>query len=273
MRKVADGICMPITLIVVLAQAHCIAQEFQNRFNPRLLYERDVERAPQGIKSMFRDTFAARRHRAGILNRPGTELLLNDPANSRIIVVDTKTLAETSIPLVSPAIDVQIESQTDMVFVDTYPPGREGDAIHSCYENLEALRNRKSMWSLDGTPLGLHHFHQMRWLNECQRFVVFGNSAHGETKLSLLDRTGIMLASYEMKGCVIGVDETERGFSIFYLTKSGNTQQLTLTRLDDRFKEVKTQKLPLVDRVQFPPSGLFSGVTQGFRLRGLKRAM
>lgn len=66
-----------------------------------MLYERELVQVPRGIPSMHRDTFVARKLRAATLTRLGTELLINDPANNQIIVVDTKALAESQISLAS----------------------------------------------------------------------------------------------------------------------------------------------------------------------------
>ena len=156
-----------------------------------------------------------------------------------------------------------------MLFLGTYVPNPSRDAILTCYESLNDLRNRKSSWSRQGEELqGLHHFQQIRWLDEHQQFIVFGRGKN--PTLVLLDRQGMNLAEYELNGAVLGIDETKKGFNIFCVEIERGNWQLELTQLDNKFKLRKTQRLPVIDRPQNPISWGGVGITENFRLRGLK---
>ena len=265
MRQINRSVAALVSLVVALMRANCDAQEFQNSFKPRVVYERDVEQAPPEISRDCRNAYFTKSNR-GILTRLGTELLLNDPANRQILVVDIKTLAETHIPLAFPATEVQTETQTDMLFVNTFKKGG-AEATQTCYEDLNALKNKQPKWTLE-LP-GIFHRQQIRWLSEHQRFIVY--SLHNGHLLVLLDQNGAKLAEHDFKDPIhiVGVDETREGFNIFYLIKNRVIRQLALTQLDDKFKVHKTQKWPLVARSRnFGTSSM--GISRDFRLRGLK---
>ncbi len=62
-------------LFSFLVDSNCIAQEFKASLKPRVVYEKDFEHTVNGVNATF----------CGILNRKGTELLLNDTANVRFL--------------------------------------------------------------------------------------------------------------------------------------------------------------------------------------------
>ncbi len=197
------------------------------------------------------------------------QLLLNDPANHQILVVDVKTLAETRVPLAFPATEVQTETQTDMLFVNTYENAfkKGGDGTQTCYENLNALINGQPKWTFQRQ--GMFHRQEIRWLSEHQRFIVY--SLHNGQRLVLLDQNGVPLAEHDFEDptLIVGVDETDDGFNIFYLTNHRANRELALTKLDDNFSVRKTEKWPLVcGRQNWGVSSL--GISRDFRLRGLK---
>lgn len=242
----------PALLFVALVQANCVGQEFQNTLKPRVVFERDLKIPPLGAGA----TLLTPAVPSGILTRLGTELLLNDPANSQIIVVDTKNFTETKIPLDFRAIDLQTDAETDMLFLEILAPSDElwiSDQV--CYEKLVALKNQQPRWKFGSLSL----YQQIRWLKEHQRFIVF--SQH-ETVV-LLDQNGVKLAEQKIEGFILGVDETEEGFNIFVLVRN----QLELIPLDADFKVGKFRKLANVNR-NILGGGL--DISRNFRLRGLK---
>lgn len=250
--------------ILALSHSNCGAQGFPNVFSgntlkPRVVYERDLKNA---LGNDFKTGGALVR---GTLTRSGSDLLLNDPLNSQIIVVDTKTLAESTIPLELPAIDVKIDSETDMLFVETLNQIESDDSLSSqtCYESLARLRNREPQWMFGRSEI----WQQIRWLKDHQRFIIF--SPGTDQLMVLLDNNGVKVGEQKIHGQVLGVDEDEGGFSIFHLVNHRGTNQLMLSQFDNEWKVGRSQKLPVVDRPQNPGVSTL-GISQSFRLRGLK---
>lgn len=266
MRQFSFHMVWLSSLLVALAQISSLAQEFQGGFKPRVVYEREVEHAPKEIHKDYRNSYFTKSNR-GILTRLGTELLVNDPANQQIIVVDTKSLEESCVQTAFPATEVQTDTQTDMLFLNTFKNDDGAEATQTCYENLNAFRNEQPMWSFH--KHGLFHKQQIRWLGEHQRFILY--SLHGGHLVFLLDPNGVKLAEHDFKDPIkiVGVDEVKEGFNIFYLIKSRVARKFAMAQLDGDFKVRKTQTWPLVDRPQ--NLGVSSlGISRSFRLRGLK---
>lgn len=252
------------SLLVALVQANSLAQKFQGSFKPRVVYEQEVEQAPKEIPRGYKSGYFTRSNR-GILTRFGTELLVNDPANRQIIIVDTKSLAETRVQTAFPATEVQTDTQTDMLFLNTFK--QDAEATQTCYENLNAFRNEQPKWTFE--EHGLFHRQQIRWLSEHQRFIIY--SLHNGHLLYLLDPNGVKIAEHDFKDpiLIIGVDEVAEGFNIFYLIKNQVNRQLAMAQLDGDFNVLKTRTWPLVHRPQ--NLGISSlGISRSFRLRGLK---
>ncbi len=91
---------------------------------------------------------------------------------------------------------------------------------------------------------------KIRWLKEHQRFIVFHAMVTSQQQVVLLDSNGVKLAEYNIKGVIVGVDETKDGFNIFFALENRGPSQLMLTQLDDSLVERLTTKLPIVDRSQ-----------------------
>ena len=266
MRHLNRSVASLFFVCIALQQLTCAGQQLQQSFKTRVVYERVLEQGPKDVPQDYRKDYFKKSNR-GILTRLGTELLLNDPANHQILVVDVKTLAEIRVPLAFPATEVQTEAQTDMLFVNTYENSTGAEATQTCYENLNALKNGQPRWTLKLD--GMFHRQQIRWLSEHKRFIVY--SLHNGHRLVLLDEQGKPLAEHDIKAhiLIVGVDESEDGFNIFYLTNHRVNRELALTRMDGDFKVRTTEKWPLVKHLQnWGASSL--GISRDFRLRGLK---
>ena len=258
--------CLFLLAIVFFSHKFCDAQGITGVFNrsntlkPSVVYELELE-DPLGRSARTADALVR-----GTLTRRGDELLINDPLNSQFIVVDVKTLAETSVQLESPAIDLKIDPESDMLYVETRNPREADDGVSSqtCYGNLAKLRSQTPQWQSE-TRLPI--WQQIRWLPQHQKFVIVSRGTNAP--VVLLDENGVNIGEQKVKGYVLAVDEVEEGFNIFFLVQDHGATRLVLTQLDHKWKEIKTRKPEVFDRPQ-NPGGAVSDFPQSFRLRGLK---
>ena len=235
-----------------LVPMHCAAQELPNTLKPRVVFERDLDSRIPNARTL------------GTLSRLGTELILNDATNKRLVIVDTSSFEETKVPLEFHAFDVKTDAITDMVFLEVVTPSEQTNNRIVCFKNLEALKNQQMHWSADCVSWYQH----VRWLPERKRFLIFASEPN--QIVTVLDQDGNKLTEQKIKGPIYGVDESEEGFNIFHLVSDRGINQLALTELDADFKIQKTRKLPIIDRPQSLRSGAWLGVSRSYRLRGLK---